>query len=334
MTPLAPPPTTTYALEVDDLTVVHKVRGAGWRRPSRLVAADHVTFRIEPGTTFGLVGESGSGKTTVARAVLGLVPQATGTVRVAGHDIRPGRVPPEARRDMQAIFQNPAASLNPARRVIESICEPLRVHMGLDRAGREEAADLLCAQVHLGPQVIRRLPHELSGGQCQRAAIARSLAPSPRLIVCDEPITALDVSTQAKVINLLVDLQDQLGVALLLVSHNISIVRHVSKAIGVMYMGRLVEIGDAEAVADSPSHPYTQSLLDAVPVPDPIAQRQRRSRRRAVSAEKPVVADIATDVLGCPYHRRCPLASDICSLEKPELLPRGDDGRLVACHHA
>lgn len=320
----------TAVLEVEDLTVVYGRRS---RRRAPVVAVDRVTFSIEEGTTFGLVGESGSGKTTVGRAVLGLVKPTTGRVTVAGRRVRQLSLQAviEQGRNAQVVFQDPVGSLNPARRIVDAVREPIRIHAGLRRDAAIAAADELGAQVSLAPAVLRRLPHQLSGGQCQRAAIARALAPKPKLVVCDEPVTALDVSTQAQVVNLLADLQEETKVAYLFVSHDISVVRHISDRIGVMYAGRLVEIGDRAAVADAPAHPYTGALLAAVPVPDPERQRARREQRRSAKAGSR--DDQPPAVGGCPYRARCPLATDVCAAEEPSLrtLP---DGRLVACHHA
>ncbi len=315
-------------LVVEDLTVVY-----GRRRRGRVVAVDRLSLQIEEGTTFGLVGESGSGKTTVGRAVLGLVRPASGRILVDGGPVQhlALRAAIEQGKKAQVVFQDPTGSLNPARLVLDTLREPLRIHERLKRDASTRAAEALGEKVSLAPGMLRRLPYQLSGGQNQRAAIARALAPTPRLVVCDEPVTALDVSTQAQVINLLVDLQRQTRVAYLFISHDISVVRHVSHRIGVMYAGRLVEVGDASSVSTSPSHPYTQALLAAVPVPDPARQRERRSRRRALAGA--AVDDALPATGGCPYRLRCPWTDEVCQRVEPQLRPVGED-HLVACHHA
>jgi oligopeptide/dipeptide ABC transporter ATP-binding protein len=298
-----------------------------------VVAVDRLSLNIEEGTTFGLVGESGSGKTTVGRAVLGLIRPASGRISVAGEPVRhlALRAAVAQGKKAQVVFQDPAGSLNPARLVLDTLREPLRIHGRLKREASTRAAEALGGQVSLAPGMLRRLPYQLSGGQNQRAAIARALAPGPRLVVCDEPVTALDVSTQAQVVNLLVDLQHRSGVAYLFISHDISVVRHVSHRIGVIYAGRLVEVGESSSVSDSPSHPYTQALLAAIPVPDPARQRERRAGRRSL------LGTAADDALpadgGCSYRLRCPWADEVCQRVDPELQSVTED-HLVACHHA
>lgn len=320
----------TATLEVENLTVRYRRRGGRLRS---LVAVDRVSFNVEQGTTFGLVGESGSGKTTVGRAVLGLVKPASGSIKVSGQGVRQlsFRAEIEQARNAQVIFQDPVGSLNPARRIIDTLREPLRIHAHLDRAASMKAAEELGEQVSLPPSLLRRLPHQLSGGQCQRVAIARALAPRPRLVVCDEPVTALDVSTQAQVVNLLADLQAETGVALLFISHDISVVRHMSHRIGVMYAGRIVEMGDAATVADQAAHPYTKALLAAIPVPDPLEQRKRREARRTEGSVFGEDQQPASG--GCPYRMRCPWETQICATDEPPLKSISD-GHLVACHNA
>ncbi len=320
----------TSVLEVEDLTVVYGRRS---RRREPVVAVNRVTFSVEEGTTFGLVGESGSGKTTVGRAILGLIRPTAGRVTVAGSRVRPLslRAAVAQGRSAQVIFQDPLGSLNPARRVVDSVSEPIRIYGGLRGDAAIVEVERLGTQVNLPPTLLRRLPHQLSGGQCQRAAVARAIASRPKLVVCDEPVTALDVSTQAQVINLLADLQEETDVAYLFISHDISVVRHVSDRVGVMYAGQLVEVGDCSAITDRPTHPYTRALLLAVPMADPKQQRGRRDERRAVAVGADDLRQPVTE--GCPYRLRCPMATTICAAEAPALRPLAD-GRLVACHHA
>lgn len=318
-------------LSVEGLSVAYPGARRGLRRmPVRAVR--EVSFDVAEGETFGLVGESGSGKSTIGRAVLGLVRPTAGRVLLAGRQVA-GASRAEAlglRKAAQVVFQDPAASLNPARTIVASLGEPLRLHRGMRGDAATAEAGSLCRQVSLSDELIRRLPAELSGGQRQRAAIARALAPHPRLIVCDEPITALDVSTQAQVVNLFVDLQDDTGVALLFISHDLSVVRHIAQRVGVMFAGHLVEAGDTATVCGSPSHPYTRALLASVPVADPVRQRERRLARQ--QEMRGAVSEPGSDSVGCPYVARCPRADGICRAVAPSLDPL-PDGRLVACHH-
>ncbi len=316
-------------LEIDELSVVYGRR----RKRGAIAAVDGVSLVVEEATTFGLVGESGSGKTTVGRAVLGLIKPSGGRITVAGGPVRQLslRAAVEQGKNAQVVFQDPTGSLNPARLILDSLREPIRIHAHLKRSAAVRAAEELASQVSLPPAVLRRLPHELSGGQSQRAAIARALAPEPRLVVCDEPVTALDVSTQAQVVNLLIDLQRERGMAYLFISHDIAVVRHVSHRIGVMYAGRIVEMGESGPLTEAPAHPYTQALLAAIPVPDPARQRERRELRRAMAVgggddQPPAVG-------GCPYRLRCRWASELCAIEAPTLRDLGHD-HLVACHRA
>jgi len=271
-------------LRVEDLRVSYPVKG--WRTPP-FQALKGVSIDIHPGETLGLVGESGSGKTTLGRAVLGLAPIVGGTVSFAGDDITHwGR----ARRrtlssDIQVVFQDPYTSLNPAMTVGDILAEPLRVSGVEKTAARRRIGELL-DQVNLPANAADRLPREFSGGQRQRVAIARALALGPRLIVCDEPVSALDLSTQATVLDLFIDIQEQTGVAYLFVSHDLSVIRHISHRVAVMYRGDIVETGEAEIVTSAPAHPYTQRLLMAAPVPDPTRQAARRAGRQALLAEQ------------------------------------------------
>jgi oligopeptide/dipeptide ABC transporter ATP-binding protein len=291
-------------------------------------AVDGVSFEIPPGQTLGLVGESGSGKSTLGRCVLRLLKIDDGELRIAGRDMAKlsRRELRAVRRNAQMIFQDPYSSFDPRATVGSSVMEPLRAHESMNRRQREERAGELLTLVGLGPQHLQRYPYQFSGGQLQRLAIARALAINPQLVVCDEPVSSLDVSTQAQVINLMRELQRELGVAYLFIAHDLSVVRHVSDRIAVMYLGRIVEQGPAEAVYTSPKHPYTEALLSAVPVPDPVVQRSRR--RIVLSGDVPSPVDPPA---GCRFHTRCPFVMDVCRTVDPDatLTP---DGTTVHCH--
>lgn len=294
-------------------------RGAGVR------AVDGVSFRIAVGETLALVGGSGAGKSTVARLVLRLDRPTAGTVTFAGTDVTRarGRALAPLRRRVQVVFQDPASSFDPRRRVGTSVAEPL-VAQG---RGAEAAARVpeLLALVGLDPDMADRHPHQFSGGQLQRLAIARALAVRPDLVVLDEPVSALDVSIQAQILNLLRDLQEELDLTYLFVAHDLAVVRHVSTDVAVMYLGRLVERAPAEALFAEPRHPYTQALLSAIPLPDPVKERKRR--RLVLQGEVPSPLDPPS---GCTFHPRCPLAEARCRSEVPKLVER--DGHAAACH--
>lgn len=317
----------TPLLTVRDLKVHFPfTRGSLWNREHGVVrAVDGATFSVERGTTFGLVGESGSGKSTTARAILNLVPVTSGEVwlddeRIDGLDER-AMLP--YRQRAQMIFQDPFASLNPRMTVGAIVGEPMKIFGLHERRERQLEVMRLLDLVGLNPRYLNRYPHEFSGGQRQRIGVARALAVQPKLILCDEPVSALDVSIQAQVVNLLVDLQERLGVAYLFIAHDLAVVRHVSHRIGVMYLGRLVEVADAEELYRNPKHPYTQALLSAVPIPDPKIERQRR--RTMLQGEIPT-PDRAYP--GCPFADRCPIAEARCHVETPRL--EGDDHQ-VSC---
>jgi peptide/nickel transport system ATP-binding protein len=291
-------------------------------------AVDDVDLRIAPGTTLGLVGESGSGKSTLARLVTRLIEPTNGRVELNGTDITALRGPKlrRERQGIQMVFQDPYSSLDPRQSILEVVGEPLRIHTDLNRAQRQQRVIELLGQVGIGPHVLGRQPHEFSGGQRQRIAIARALALEPRLLVCDEPVSALDVSTQSQVINLLSDLQDRLGLAYLFIAHDLSVVRHLSDRIAVMYLGQIIEEGDANEVYVRPTHPYTAALLSAIPVPDP--DRVRARPHIVLTGE---VETGQSSTTGCRFRQRCPFAMDICASVDPEPFVT-PSGTTVRCH--
>ena len=315
-------------LEVQDLKVHFPVR-VDWRgRPTSVVrAVDGVSLTVHAGETVGLVGESGCGKSTLGRAIVRLESLAAGSIRFEGRDLATLDTAQlrAARRGLQMIFQDPYGSLDPRWTIREIVEEPMLLH-GLcgDRDSRRQRVTQLLAQVGLDPAAADRYPHEFSGGQRQRIGIARALAVEPRLIVCDEVVSALDVSVQAQVVNLLASLQKELGLAYLFIAHDLAVVEHLSHRIVVMYLGRIVEEGTSAQVCRSPVHPYTRALLSAVPSPDPGASREARVR---------LAGDVPSPLnppAGCPFHPRCPMAQERCRTEVPELRPMLD-GRRVAC---
>jgi oligopeptide/dipeptide ABC transporter ATP-binding protein len=298
------------------------------REVARVHAVDDVTFKLEEGETLGLVGESGCGKTTMARALMRLLDATDGAIRFRGKDITSaGRKEMEPlRREMQMVFQDPFASLNPRKRVSQIIGTPLRLH-GASKSEVEPKVRELLQRVGLAPEHVGRYPHEFSGGQRQRIGVARALALEPRLIVLDEPVSALDVSVQAQIINLLDDLQDDFGLTYLFVAHDLSVVRHVSERIAVMYLGKLMEVSPAEELYTKPIHPYTSALLAAIPIPDP---RENRARERIVVSGEP--PNPINPPSGCVFHPRCPRATEVCKTVEPPLV-RYPNGHLAACHH-
>jgi oligopeptide transport system ATP-binding protein len=315
-------------LDVRHLKKYYPVLGGIMRRQVGSVkAVDDVSFFIHEGETLGLVGESGCGKTTTGRAILRLQQPTAGEVYFEGTDIvkLPASELKPLRRKMQIIFQDPYSSLNPLMPVGDIIGESLLAHGVKNRKEREEIVQYYLKKVGLRPEYVRRYPHEFSGGQRQRIGIARALVLRPKFVVCDEPVSALDVSVQSQVLNLLSDLQEEFGLTYLFIAHNLSVVEYISDRVGVMYLGKLVELADSHEIYQNPKHPYTQALLSAAPIPDPTVRKERII----------LVGDVPSPLnppKGCRFHTRCPLAQSICREIEPPLEDKTGSGHLAACH--
>jgi peptide/nickel transport system ATP-binding protein len=315
-------------LEVKDLKKHFPIHGGVLgQETAKVYAVDGVSFSIDRGETLSLVGESGCGKSTVGKSILRLYPPTAGEVYLAGDridNLPASRLRP-LRRRVQVVFQDPFSSLNPRMRVRDILAEPI-VNFGLAKNSRDltERVEQLMDKVQLPRDAIRRFPHEFSGGQRQRIGIARALAPGSDLIICDEAVSALDVSVKAQIVNLLADLQDELGMAMLFITHDLAIVEHLTHRVAVMYLGKIVELADRRSLFAKSHHPYTRALLSAVPVPDPTAKRQRII----------LTGDVPSPInppSGCRFHTRCPFVFDRCREEEPLLRPVGD-GHVSACH--
>jgi len=317
-------------LEVKNLKVHFPVKRRVFGRAHEFVkAVDGVSFSIAPGETLGLVGESGCGKTTLGRAIVRLVEPTAGSITLGGADLTQmgGAALRAHRRTLQIIFQDPYGSLNPRMTVEDVVGEALDIHgLAENKSARQKRIAELLKAVGLDPTYAQRYPHEFSGGQRQRIGIARALAVEPKLIVCDEPVSALDVSVQAQIINLLQDLQQQRGIAYLFIAHDLAVVEHISRRVMVMYLGKIVELAEARAIIRAPKHPYTQALISAVPVVDPDSKRQRI----VLPGDVPSPIDPPP---GCPFHPRCPLVEDRCRVEIPALREIAP-GHCAACHVA
>ena len=326
--PDASPAADVPLLDVRDLKKHFPIRkGIIAHTVVQVQAVDGVSFTIGEGESLGLVGESGCGKSTVGKTVLRLIEPTAGQIILKGRDIT-GLSKSEMRpirRQIQMVFQDPYSSLNPRVHAGDIVAEPLRVHGLGNGAERREQVKALFERVGLRADQMKNFPHEFSGGQRQRVGIARALALNPKLIICDEPVSALDVSIQAQVINLMMDLQEEFGLSYLFISHDLAVVEHISHRVAVMYLGKIVELAERKTLFRSPQHPYTEALLSAVPLPDPKAAHRHRER---LKGEVPSPVD---PPLGCRFHPRCPLAEERCRLEEPALRPT-ESGSLAACH--
>lgn len=325
---------TEHLLELHDLDVTFPITPHNawpWTPPLELQAVSKATLHLENGETLGLVGESGSGKSTLARAVVGTLRPTGGKVVWKGRDIT--RLEPAARRrmgrEMQMVFQDPLAALNPRMNVGQIIAEPLATHrLDLPIAKRRSLTAEMMERVGLLPALANRYPHEFSGGQCQRIGIARALIAEPKLLVCDEPVSALDVSVQAQVVNLLAGLRRDFGLSMLFIAHDLSVVRHISSRIAVMYLGRIVEVGAAADVISNPRHPYTRALIASVPIPDPARERARRAV--VLEGEMPSPTNPPS---GCVFRTRCPIARPACAETRPPLLEIGPKYSVACPYH-
>ena len=314
-------------LEVRDLVVRYKVRSNAFSPKRDLFAVNHVSFDLDHGETLGLVGESGCGKSTLGRALVRLETPLSGSIRLDGRELATlsGRELRRSRGDIQMVFQDPYGSLNPRLSIFSALDEVLELRMKGAKAERRDRAAQLLERVGLPADALERYPHQFSGGQRQRIGIARALAGNPKLIVADEPVSALDVSVQAAIVNLLMDIQKEEGTAFLFIAHDLAVVEHISRRIMVMYLGRIVETGPAHELVAHPRHPYTRALLAAVPT-----LKERSGERFTLGGDVPSPIDPPP---GCPFHPRCPFAEDRCRVERPELAPCGE-GRECACFKA
>ena len=322
-------------LRAENLVKYYPIKAGVLRRTvGHVKALDGVSFDLHKGETLGIVGESGCGKSTLGRMLMRLEEPTAGKLTFDGVDVYSQKGAPmrKLRRDIQIVFQDPYTSLNPRKTVGDIIGEPYEIHSDvLPKGGRRQRVQELLDLVGLNPEHINRYPHQFSGGQRQRIGIARGLALNPKVIVCDEPVSALDVSVQAQVVNLLEDLQREFGLAYVFIAHDLSVVRHISNRVGVMYLGKMVEIGDEDQIYSRPTHPYTQALLSAVPVPDPTLRNTRE--QIVLSGDVPSPANPPS---GCRFHTRCWKAQEICSVDDPALIARPDglSAHDSACHFA
>ena len=322
-------------LKAEGLVKYYPIKAGVFRRTvGQVKALDGVSFELYKGETLGIVGESGCGKSTLGRMLMRLEEPTAGKVTFDGVDMyaQSGAAMRKLRRDIQIVFQDPYTSLNPRKTVGDIVGEPFEIHPdAVPKGGRDRRVRELLDLVGLNPEHINRYPHQFSGGQLQRIGIARGVALNPKVIICDEPVSALDVSVQAQVVNLLEKLQDELGLAYIFIAHDLSVVRHISDRVGVMYLGKMVEIGDEDQIYSRPTHPYTQALLSAVPVPDPTLRNARE--QIVLTGDVPSPANPPS---GCRFHTRCWKAQDICKVEEPllEMRPDGDGDHQSACHFA
>ena len=319
-------------LQVENLKVSFDVSSEGdmpWTKPKKLQAVNKVSFNLSSGETLGIVGESGCGKSTLARAIVKMVPTDSGKVLWLGNDLLSLNKSEmrKHRKQIQMIFQDPLASLNPRMNIGEIIAEPLRTHYPkTPEADVQERVSDVMKKVGLLGNLVNRFPHEFSGGQCQRIGIARALILKPKLIICDEPVSALDVSIQAQVVNLLMDLQEEMGLTLIFIAHDLSIVKHISTKIMVLYLGNMVEFANSRYIYENPRHPYTQALISAVPIPDPRIEKNKKLILIEGDLPSPV-----NPPSGCVFRTRCHKAKEICSNEKPKFKEAATDHE-VACH--
>ncbi len=323
----------TKLLRVDDLKIHFRIPGEGLFRPRHktLRAVDGISFDLDAGETLGIVGESGCGKSTLARGILGLVPVTGGSIWLAGEELAhlSARELRKRRQHMQIVFQDPLASLDPRMTVSEIIAEPLQVfEPNLGKKERKHKVQGIMERVGLLPNQINRYPHEFSGGQCQRIGIARALVLKPKLLICDEPVSALDVSIQAQIINLLMDIQEDMQLSMLFIAHDLSVVKQISHRVMVMYLGKMVEATTRDDLYRDPRHPYTRALIDAIPIPDPAIERNKKF--------EPLQGDLPSPLdppSGCSFRTRCPMAADSCAAEAPAQR-EVSEGHWVSCHFA